>query len=236
MVPADSAPLLAALERAGARLVIVSSGGGSLAIPRLVTTPGASAVVVDALVPYSREAVDRLLGGPQESYCAPRTARRLAVAAWQRARDLGAPADRAVGAAVTAALRSREPKRGDHRVIAAVQTLAATACVEVVLEKSARTRAEEEEVAAALVLDALAIECGGPVGTVGGLLRRGEIARRVSVVAPAEWRRLMAGESRVTAGTTACPAAPRRPRRAVRLLRAAEQAIHRLARVGHERV
>lgn len=210
MVPADSAPLLAALERAGARLVIVSSGGGSLAIPRLVTTPGASAVVVDALVPYSREAVDRLLGGPQESYCAPRTARRLAVAAWQRARDLGAPADRAVGAAVTAALRSREPKRGDHRVIAAVQTLAATACVEVVLEKSARTRAEEEEVAAALVLDALAIECGGPGGTAAGLLRSGEIARRERVEAPAEWRRLMAGESRVTAGTTACPAAPRR--------------------------
>lgn len=207
MLPADSAPLLAALERAGARLVIVSSGGGALAIPWLVTTPGSSAVVAEAVVPYARESVDRLLGGPQESYCSSRTARRLAMAAWQRARDLGAPADRAVGAAVTAALQSRAPKRGEHRVIVAVQTLAATACVEVVLEKAARSRAEEEEVAAALVLDALAVECGGPGGAAAGLLRPGEIARRERVEAPPEWRRLVAGESRVAAGSTACPAA-----------------------------
>ena len=204
----ESKALLAALERAGARVVLVASGGGSLAIPALVTTPGASAVVIEALVPYAREAVDLLLGGPQEAYCAPRTARRLAMVAWQRGCGFTAPPDRAVGAAVTAALRSREPKRGEHRVIAAVQTLAATLTVEVTLEKAARSRAEEEEIAAALVLDALAAECGG-VG--GGLvpLRPGEIVRRDRVEAPPEWRRLAAGESRVAAGSAACAGTPK---------------------------
>ena len=203
----DPAGLLGALERAGQRLVIVSSGGGSAAISHLLTTSGASAVVIEAIVPYAREAVDHLLGGPQESYCAPRTARRLAMAAWQRARGLGAPADRAVGAAVSAALRSREPKRGDHRVNVAVQTLAATLSVEVVLEKGARSRAEEEEVAAALVLDALAAECAAAGAAVR--LRPGEIVHRDRAEAPPEWRRLMAGEDRVVAGSAARAGEPR---------------------------
>jgi nicotinamide mononucleotide (NMN) deamidase PncC len=208
MHPPDSAGLIAALERAGARVVLVSSGGGSLAIPRLVTTPGASAVVVEALVPYAREAVDRLLGGPQESYCSPRTARRLAMAAWQRARDAGAAADRAVGVAVSASLRSREPKRGDHRVIVAVHTLAATHTVELVLEKDARDRAAEEELAATLVLDALGKECGWNGGVADRLLRPREQPRRDACEAPPDWRRLMAGECSIVPGNAACPDRP----------------------------
>ena len=81
----DPVALIDSLTRAGARAVIVSTGGGSQAISHLVTTPGASAVVLEGLVPYAREAVDKLLGGPQENYCSSRTARRLAAVAWQRA-------------------------------------------------------------------------------------------------------------------------------------------------------
>ncbi|MFM7107601.1 MAG: hypothetical protein ACKOZU_03215 [Planctomycetaceae bacterium] len=204
----DDGSLVGALGRAGMRLVLVSSGGGSAAIPRLLTTPGASDVVVEALVPYARAAVDRLLGGPQESYCAPRTARRLAMAAWQRAVEPGAPAERAVGAAVTAALRSREPKRGDHRVIVAVQTLAATHLAEVVLEKSARTRAEEERLAAALLLDGVAAVAGHDASEAAGLLRPGETVRRDRVEAAPEWRRLMTGACRVASGSAACAGEP----------------------------
>lgn len=209
MATPECGSLVAALEAAGARLVVVASGGGATAIARLVATPGASAVVIEAAVPYAREAVDRLLGGPQETYCSARTARRLAMAAWQRARDLGAPAERAVGAAVSAALVSREPKRGEHRVCVAVQTLAATATATLVLEKLARSRAEEEEVAAALVLDALAAECGHASGIAAGLLRAGEEVRQERVEAPAEWRSLVAGTSRVTSGSAARRGEPR---------------------------
>ena len=81
----DPIGLIESLERAAARIVIVSTGGGSAAIAHLVSTPGASGVVLEAAVPYARAAVDRLLGGPQETYCSSRAARRLAMAAWQRA-------------------------------------------------------------------------------------------------------------------------------------------------------
>ena len=152
----DSVALLAALEESGSKLVIVATGGGSQAIPHLLTTPGASGVVLECLVPYAREAVDRLLGGPQEGYCSSRSARRLAVMAWQRACTLGAPPATAIGAAVTASLRSRTPKRGQHRIVVATHGLGATSVATVVLRKEARSRADEEMVAAALLLERLA--------------------------------------------------------------------------------
>jgi len=162
--PLDARPLVDALAAAGRRLVLAASGGGAGAITRLVSTPGASEVVLEGLVPYARAAVDHLLGGGQESYCSGRTACRLAVAAWQRACRLeeaaGATPDeaarRAVGAAVTAGLRTRHPKRGEHRAIVAVQTREATRLAELVLAKEVRSRAGEESVAADLVLAELA--------------------------------------------------------------------------------
>lgn len=52
----DAVSLLEGLERAGMKAVLVSTGGGSPAIPHLLSTPGASAVVIEALCPYAREA------------------------------------------------------------------------------------------------------------------------------------------------------------------------------------
>jgi hypothetical protein len=152
----DSVALLAALEASGSQVVLVSTGGGSQAIPHLVATPGASTVVLECLVPYAREAVARLLAGPQESFCSSRTARRLAVMAWQRACGLGAPPATAIGAAVTASLRSRTPKRGQHRIVVAVHGLGTTSVATLVLRKEARSRFEEEMLAAALLLERLA--------------------------------------------------------------------------------
>jgi nicotinic acid mononucleotide adenylyltransferase len=209
----DPAGLVASLAASGRRLVIVTAGGGSPAIPHLATTPGASAVVLEALVPSARGAVDRLLGGPQESYCSPRTARRLAAAAWQRAILLAAsdgataPAEHAVGAAVTASLRTTRPKRGEHRVCVAVQTLAATHVAELVLDKDARSRAEEESLAAALLLEVVGEACGTGGGSLTGLLP-GEEVRRDAVVAPEAWRDLLAGSRTVTCGTPGGCTAP----------------------------
>ena len=92
--------VLASLAAESAKAVLVATGGGAEAISHLVSTPGASAVVLEGLVPYAREAVDSLLGGPQETYCSSRAARRLAVMAWQRACGHGAAVERAVGAEI----------------------------------------------------------------------------------------------------------------------------------------
>jgi nicotinic acid mononucleotide adenylyltransferase len=202
----DPVRLIAALTTAQRRLVVVSTGGGSAAIPHLVTTPGASHVVLDAEVPYARVAVDRLLGGEQESYCSAKTARRLAAAAWQRAISLqptdADAAHHAVGLAVTASLRTTQPKRGSHRIIAAVQTLDATCTAEVVLRRDARTRADEEVVAAGLALDLLAEACRLPSecrSRIEGALLEGETIARDDVTPPSAWRELLGGGRPVAA-------------------------------------
>lgn len=203
----DPARLIADLAAADRRLVIVAAGGGTLAISHLVTTPGSTGVVLAAEVPSARAAVDTMLGGPQEAYCSSRTARRLAVAAWQRASRLErvtAPAEladrRAVGLAVTGSLRTSQPKRGPHRVCAAVQTLGITEVVEIELEKEARSRAEEEALAAALALDVLARVAGlsdaaGP--GVAPWLRSGEQVIRDRCEPPEAWRELVSATRRV---------------------------------------
>lgn len=202
----DPRRLIDALTAAAARVVIVTTGGGSRAISHLVTTPGASGVVVEGLVPYAREAVERLLGGPQEAYCASRTARRLAVAAWQRATACGSAAEAAVGLALTASLRSVREKRGAHRVIVAVHTLAATDTAEVVLVKGARSRNEEEDVAAALAIDELMRACvPAAAGGVQALLGKERVVRD-RCAAPAPWRDLFAGAATAVPVGVAVPA------------------------------
>jgi len=236
---------VAALEAAGRRLVVVTAGGGAEAIARLATTPGGSGVLLEATVASARHAVDGLLGGSQESYCSGRTARRLAVACWQRAQRLGgspaagdvscggspaagdvpcggspaagdvscggSPAA-AVGLAVTAALVTRTPKRGPHRIHVAVQTLAETLVASLGLEKGGRSRAEEERMAAEVALAALmavvrpvsADGGSGDLEVAPGLLRSDETLVTERVTAAPHVRQLFAGDRRVvSAGTEA---------------------------------
>jgi nicotinic acid mononucleotide adenylyltransferase len=206
----DPIGLIESLERAGSLIVIVSTGGGSGAISHVLSTPGASGVVLEAMIPYARKAVDRLLGGPQETYCSSRGARRLAMAAWQRARALGAKPEQAVGIAVAASLRTRQPKRGEHRVFVALQTLRATMVASVVLEKEARSRGEEEELAATLLLECLASvsQDFAPEALLQGRLRSGEKVSVERTAAPEPWQALLAGSRKaaLAAGTDPAPA------------------------------
>lgn len=204
LLPFPDAPaLIERLAAADRRVVLVSTGGGSEAIPHLVATPGASDVVLAGLVPYARAAVDALLGGPQETYCSSRAARRLAVVGWQRACDYGATPEQAVGIAVTAGLKTTRPKRGDHRIIVAVQTVEATTVAQLVLVKEARSRAEEERVAAAIFLDRLAATAtGDDVARVTGL-QPGEMVDVDVMTPPTAWQDLFAARRRAVCVQTA---------------------------------
>jgi len=197
------------MAAAGERLVLVATGGGSRAISDLCCVPGASRVLLEGLIPYSRESVDRLLGGPQDHYCDGRIARRLAVAAWQRAAAAATP-ESAIGAAVTASLVTLAPKRGSHRVHAAVQTASATHTATVELLKGARSRSQEEAVAADLVLALLSVASGeasasGEQQCFENLgLREEERVVRESFEPPEAWKRLF------TAAESVVPAVPGR--------------------------
>lgn len=203
MAPSSSQPLnaeslLATLQARGLRVVLITAGGGSAAIPAIVALPGASAVVLEAVVPSAREAADALLGGPQESYCSSRAARRLAMAAWERCRRHGAGIGAAVGVACTASLATTVSKRGDHRIVVAVQTLGETSVATLGLVKGARSRSEEETIAAAFVLARI----GAVVGSsslaeerLAFLLRPGEEMIVEGAPGPEAWQAILAGTS-----------------------------------------
>ena len=143
------------LNRFGAQVVVVVSGGGTQVIPQLLAESGASNVMLEALVPYAKSAVAEFLGGNPDAYCSDRTTRQLAVAGWQRSVKLSSQGRNNVGIAATASLRSGKPKMGQHRVHVATHRVQETVTATLQLKKNARSRLEEEHVAALLCLDVL---------------------------------------------------------------------------------
>ena len=136
------------------RLVIAVTGGGSLVISDLLTEPGASDTVLEAFVPYGEAALCDLLGHKPEQSCSEKTARRMAMAAFTRARSqtLATPHKQLIGVGCTCSLASDRPKRGEHRAHWAVQSGFQTLVASVVFEKDARSRLEEERLVADLLI------------------------------------------------------------------------------------
>ncbi|GAB6166111.1 hypothetical protein JCM19992_21110 [Thermostilla marina] len=185
--------------------VLVCSGGGSQALADLLTVPGASRTVLEAVVPYSEEAAVAFLGARPERFCDPETARSYAMAAFLRTvRFLARKYDVAetevtesldivpFGAAVTAALATDRPKRGPHRVHVAIQTAEVTASWSVVLEKGARTREQEERLSSDLFLEALAV-MAGIADTPSIPWRDREIPECRKIEAPKAWQDILLG-------------------------------------------
>jgi len=114
--------------------VFCITGGGALLLADLLTTPGASRTVLEARVPYAEAALAELLGRAPEQACSAATARAMAMAAFQRSRELASrqPPEqrrnetRLFGLACTASLATDRTKRGTHRAHVALQTEAAT--------------------------------------------------------------------------------------------------------------
>lgn len=173
-------------------LVLSITGGGSGAISSLLEVPGASATVLEAVVPYASRALEQWLGGTPDNYCSERTVRAMAMAAFQRARDLSdADPHTLLGIGATASLISNRPKRSPHRIHVAWQSANTTSVVSCELPKGARTRAEEENVATQLILAEVAAACG--------LQHELPFDRDLTLVrneqrAPKSWTNLLLGE------------------------------------------
>ncbi len=185
-----------AIERihtSGKRLVLAVTGGGSGAIAELLQVPGASASVLEAVVPYAAAALEQWLGGPVDQHCSEQTARAMAMAAFARARDLSNTEPHTLrGIGATASLASVRPKRGAHRVHVAWQSADVTTVVSCELMKSRRTRAEEEQIATRFILAAVAEACGIDDVTFG--VRIQEPIERRQQHAPHAWSELLLGE------------------------------------------
>ncbi|MBN1851358.1 MAG: hypothetical protein JW829_01490 [Pirellulales bacterium] len=202
------------MHRSGRQLVLAITGGGSRAIADLLTVPGGSKLVLEAIVPYAPAAIDTWLGGAPDQYCSNRTARAMAMAAFHRARHLAPDVDPhiLIGIGCTASLASNRPKRGPHRVHVAWQSAERTVVESMEPKQIARGRIGEEQLAAEMVLKAIAeavgVEAEFPqatrhqVATDAGetpwmpgewCLAFGEEIVRHEQTAPLEWTELLIG-------------------------------------------
>ncbi|HEX5270003.1 MAG TPA: hypothetical protein VFW33_05940, partial [Gemmataceae bacterium] len=153
--------LIEALHAGPYRYVVAVTGGGAGAVAALLSVPGGSRTLLEAVVPYHERALTEFLGRAPEQFCSADAARAMAARARDRARWL-APGEAVAGAGCTASLASDRPKRGEHRAYVAVDTGGETLTCSLTLTKGARDRAGEEAVIAAVLLDALALAFGHP--------------------------------------------------------------------------
>jgi len=185
--------LIEQIHATGRPMVIAVTGGGSGAVSSLLQVSGASATVLEAVVPYSATALADWLGGEPDHYCSERTARAMAMAAFERARELSDTNPmRVYGIGATASLASNRPKRGPHRIHVAWQSAEITNVVSCELQKDVRTRAEEESVASALILNAIARACGLEESLPPAV--EGDTLSRREQHAPPEWTELLLGK------------------------------------------
>jgi nicotinamide mononucleotide (NMN) deamidase PncC len=182
------------IHESGRQLVLSVTGGGSGAISALLEVPGASDCVLEALVPYAASALELWLGGPVDHYCSERTARAMAMAAFERARRLS-DADphslRGIGA--TASLATKRPKRGAHRIHVAWQSADTTSVTTCELAKGQRSRAEEELIATRLALDVVMEACEIDSPPLLDVSLRADVDRRIQT-APPPWTQLLLGQ------------------------------------------
>jgi hypothetical protein len=172
------------------QVVLAISGGGTGAISGLIGVPGASRTVIEAIAPYSTEALTEWLGGRPDQCCSAETARRMAMAGYLKAYRLGQPPVPLAGVACTASLTTDRPKRGSHRAHVAIQTTSFTATRSLVLEKGYRDRSTEEDLVTRLVLNAVAEACGLEP-SLDLDLTAGEQVERSQTIAPPAWQSLL---------------------------------------------
>ena len=154
--------LLETVERIHAsswQAVLAITGGGTGAIAQLLSVPGASRTVLEAIVPYGSAALVDLLGAVPEQACSVETALDMGRRAHARARALEPGSDSLIGLGLTASLASDRAKRGDHRCHLAVATSSGVELWSITLHKGARDRAAEEDLVACVAISALATAC-----------------------------------------------------------------------------
>jgi nicotinamide mononucleotide (NMN) deamidase PncC len=186
--------LVGRIHDAPTRMILAVSGGGSRAIYDLLAVPGASRTLLEASVPYSAAAVSAWLGARPERFCTSQTARAMAVAAFHRAREYAGSEAEMAGVGCAAGLVTDRPKRGEHRIHVALQDAARTVAWSLQLQKGLRTRVEEEDIAARMVLGAVAEGCRIDERLDLPLVE-GERVETQCTEAPAEWQELFLGRT-----------------------------------------
>ncbi len=224
----DFEPLVRQIHDSPNRMVISLSGGGGETIFELLSVPGASRTLLEAVVPYSQQALCRWLAGRPDQFCSARTARAMAMAGFLRACEYESPEGYPLaGVGATASLATDRRKRGSHRIHLAIQTVGQTIVQSLRLVKDRRTRPQEESIASGLILNLIAEVCGIDERVPLELFPEETIAREEKT-APSDWCDLLLGKTEAILQGDPAPAAT--PARA--LFSGAFNPLH----VGHEKM
>lgn len=160
----DIDPVIKNLHESPWKAVIACTGAGAGLQQLLWGVPGASATVLDAVMPYDRHALADFIGHEPEKYCSRDTALWMAAAAYRRAFELGVRGGeqrpRVMGLGLTAAVATSAQKKGDHRLFVAVKTADELATVSVTLTKGKLDRAGEGAACDLVALDAMLAVAG----------------------------------------------------------------------------
>lgn len=203
MIDPSQKKLVEQIHGSGRQLVVSITGGGSGAIPALLEVPGASASVLQAIVPYSSRSLQQWLGGAVDQYCTEKTARAMAMRAFDSARqlsDFGPYLLGGVGA--TASLATNRTKRGSRRIHVAWQTASTTAVITCLFKFADGNRAQEERICTQLILNAAAEVCAISAPPLPDCATEIEIEHRQQQAPPA-WQQLWLGQQ----SSVAVPAA-----------------------------
>ncbi len=169
--------------------MIALTGGGSTAISRLLGVPGASRTVIEATIPYDGRALARYIGGEPDRACSGKTARAMAMAAFQRARQFS-DGEAVFGIGCTAALQTDRVRRGSDRCYVATQSLTLTEEYGLELAPT-RDRESQEQACGELVIRTIAEAFGLSVSTPPW--RDGESLHVDRVHGEASWQTLHGG-------------------------------------------
>ena len=150
---------VAAIHRSSCSCVLAITGGGATAAGWLLAEPGASRTILDIEIPYSEDSLSQFLGKRPANFCDATTSVDMAEVAWSRAM-MGHAGNRCVGIGCTASLATTKPKRGEHRFFVAVAVEGLVRIRSLQFVKGARSRAEEDEVVARVILNLLAEAAG----------------------------------------------------------------------------
>lgn len=175
------------------RIVLSITGGGSQAIGELLRHGDASATLLEALVPYDKNALTDLIGREPDRYCSEETARKMAMASFQRAlklieRENDIETQHLIGIGVTCKLVRNESEREGrkHEIYFASQSLLQTTATHLTLLER-RTREEEENIASLLIIHKIAQLCNVDISSIRALFSAPEsknIKNRVAYVSP----------------------------------------------------
>ncbi|GAV69152.1 CTP_transf_2 domain-containing protein [Cephalotus follicularis] len=155
-------PLVEAIHCSPTQAVFYLSGGASQALGCLMSVPGATNTVLEAVVPYSKTSMIQLLAKIPSQYCSQQTAEDMALLAYNRALKLSTPGRPVLGVGFTASLASSRPKLGNHRFHLSTRTSDRIWVSTVTLLKGLRTREQEEKVSSHFLLKAIANACKVP--------------------------------------------------------------------------